>query len=74
MKNLMERSVDLANVLGLIFSALAIFYLGQNIDDQIVIVFGLFALFIFVALFTLNMILLIRDFIRYGGKIIPTDF
>ncbi len=74
MKNLMERSIDLANVLGLIGGALAIFYLGQSIENQTIMTFGLFALFIFVALSTLNTILLIRDFIKHGTKIIPTDF
>ncbi len=68
------RSIDLANVLGLICGAIAIVYLGYQIDNQAIIVFGYFSLIIFVLLFLLNIILLIRDFKKHGIKMIPTDF
>lgn len=70
----MIRGIDLANVLGLICGAIAIYYLGYELDNQKIIFFGNVTLFIFVALFLFNIFLLIRDFIKQGIRIIPRKF
>lgn len=74
MKNLMERGIDLANILGLVCGAIAIYYLGYNIGNQKIILFGTATLVIFIVIFLFNIVLLIRDFIRYGIRIIPRQF
>lgn len=71
MKNLMERGMDLANILGLITGAIAIFYLGYEIDNKNIIIFGAFALTLFGAIFLFTAFLLIRDLIQHGSKLVP---
>lgn len=70
----MERGIDLANILGLICGAVAIYYLGLDRDNQMILLFGTLASTIFILLFLFNIVLLIRDFVRHGMKIIPRHF
>jgi len=74
MKNLLLRGKDIASVLGLVCGGLAITILGIQINNSWIFFLGGLSLVIFLLFFILNVILLIRDFIKHGTKIIPRKF
>lgn len=69
------RLIDLATMLGLVCGAIATFHLGNQIKNKTIKLVGYIAICFFVALFLLFLVLLIRDFVRYGiDGMIPRDF
>lgn len=75
MKNFMMRLIDLANMFGLICGAIAIIYLGIQIKNPNIRLFGIIVIILFIFLFGVFLILLIRDFIKHGWRgMIPSKF
>ncbi len=71
MQNLFIRSIEIANMLGLFLGAFGLYFFS---DKLIVKMLSFLALLLFGSLLILFIVLLIRDFIRHGRKIIPRQF
>lgn len=70
MKNLLERSKDILNSLGLICSGVAITFLGIELKNSLIMIFGEISLLSFALFFFLSFILLIRDWILHPEKMV----